>query len=136
MAAPDRDAEPRTHMLGTYLRAQRKLADLSLRQLADMAQVSNAYLSQIERGLHQPSVKVLRSIADALKLPGETVLIEAGLIDVVAASSGGARVADGAGDGGTGTEAAIMADPELTSEDKAVLVGLYRNLLHRQSQSA
>ena len=70
MPARDGHPQPPAAVLGSYLRAQRKLADLSLRQLAEMAQVSNAYLSQIERGLHQPSVKVLRSIADALKLPG------------------------------------------------------------------
>ena len=126
MAGPDRDAERPTAVLGTYLRAQRKLADLSLRQLAEMAQVSNAYLSQIERGLHQPSVKVLRSIADALKLPGESLLAEAGLIDTVRASANGI----------TGAEAAILADPDLTPQDKAVLVGLYRNLLQRHQTSA
>ena len=116
-------------MLGSYLRAQRKLADLSLRQLAEMAQVSNAYLSQIERGLHQPSVKVLRSIADALKLPWESVFIEAGLIDATRAPAGADSMS-------TGTEAAILADPELTEQDKTVLVGLYRNLRQRKAQSA
>ena len=68
-------------VLGSYIRGQRQLADLSLRQLAAMTNVSNAYLSQIERGLHQPSVKVLRSIASALNLSGETLLAQAGLID-------------------------------------------------------
>jgi DNA-binding XRE family transcriptional regulator len=58
-------------VLGTHIRAQRQLADLSLRQLAAMTNVPNAYLSQIERGLHQPSVKVLRSIASALNLSGK-----------------------------------------------------------------
>ena len=116
-------------MLGSYLRAQRKLADLSLRQLAEMAQVSNAYLSQIERGLHQPSVKVLRSIADALKLPGESVFVEAGLIDATCAHAGADSMS-------TGTEAAILADPELTEQDKTVLVGLYRSLRQRKAQSA
>ncbi len=116
-------------MLGSYLRAQRQLADLSLRQLAEMAQVSNAYLSQIERGLHQPSVKVLRAIADALKLSGASVLIEAGLID----ASPDPRDLDAASNG---TEAAILADPELTEQDKTVLVELYRNLRQRSASSA
>ena len=136
MAAANRGAEPSTPVLGAYLRAQRKLADLSLRQLAEMAQVSNAYLSQIERGLHQPSVKVLRSIADALKLPGESFLIEAGLIDGDARRTGGAGGVGGTARGPTDTEAAILADEELSVEDKAVLVGLYRNLLQRHSRSA
>ena len=115
-------------MLGSYLRAQRKLADLSLRQLAEMAQVSNAYLSQIERGLHQPSVKVLRSIADALKLPGESVLIQAGLVST--------RPSGTPDDASSGTEAAILADPELTEQDKTVLVELYRNLRQRNARPA
>jgi transcriptional regulator with XRE-family HTH domain len=126
--ARDGPAPPSAAVLGSYLRAQRKLADLSLRQLAEMAQVSNAYLSQIERGLHQPSVKVLRSIADALKLPGASVLVEAGLIDASPAPTGDAA--------STGTEAAILADRELTEQDKTVLVELYRNLRQRHTRPA
>ena len=75
----DTDSADYDGLLGAYIRTQRHLADLSLRQLAAMTNVSNAYLSQIERGLHQPSVKVLRSIADALNLSGETLLARAGL---------------------------------------------------------
>jgi len=114
MAAPNSSAGY-DDVLGTYIRAQRQLADLSLRQLAAMTNVSNAYLSQIERGLHQPSVKVLRSIASALNLSGETLLAQAGLIS---AEPQAAKVAD--------TEAAIVADPELTEQEKQILVGLYR----------
>ena len=62
---------------GAQLRAQRGLARLTLRQLAELAQVSNPYLSQIERGLHRPSVQVIRNIADALGLPPERLLAEA-----------------------------------------------------------
>ena len=102
-------------VLGTYIRGQRQLADLSLRQLAAMTNVSNAYLSQIERGLHQPSVKVLRSIASALNLSGETLLAQAGLINPEPQPP---KVTD--------TEAAIDADPELTEQEKQILVGLYR----------
>ena len=51
--------------LGAFIRTQRKLANLSLRELASLTDLSNAYLSQIERGLHEPSVRVLRSIAQA-----------------------------------------------------------------------
>jgi transcriptional regulator with XRE-family HTH domain len=104
-------------VLGAYIRAQRQLADLSLRQLAGLSNVSNAYLSQIERGLHQPSLKILQSIAKALNLPGETLLTEAGLI--AAAATEGAP--------SPGVEAAIVADPDLTDEEKQVLVGIYRN---------
>lgn len=67
---------------GTYLRAQRQLARLSLRQLAELTRISNPYLSQIERGLHQPSVAVIRSLADALDLSAEDLLAQAaGLVD-------------------------------------------------------
>ena len=129
MPARDGQPPPSTAVLGSYLRAQRQLADLSLRQLAEMAQVSNAYLSQIERGLHQPSVKVLRSIADALKLPGASVLVEAGLIDASPAPTGDDPASNG-------TEAAILADRELTEQDKTVLVELYRNLRQRHARPA
>src|SRR6266511_4354173 len=67
--------------LGAFIRAQRKLADLSLRELAELTDVSNPYLSQLERGLHQPSVRVLKSIAKALNLSAETLLAQAGLLD-------------------------------------------------------
>ena len=64
--------------LGGFIRAQRQLAKLSLRDMATMTSVSNAYLSQVERGLHQPSLKVLHSIADALQLSTEQLLSQAG----------------------------------------------------------
>jgi transcriptional regulator with XRE-family HTH domain len=67
---------------GSYLRAQRQLARLSLRQLAELTRISNPYLSQIERGLHQPSVAVIRALADALDLSPEDLLAQAaGLAD-------------------------------------------------------
>jgi transcriptional regulator with XRE-family HTH domain len=67
---------------GSYLRAQRQLARLSLRQLAELTRISNPYLSQIERGLHQPSVAIIRSLADALNLSAEDLLAQAaGLAD-------------------------------------------------------
>ena len=75
----DPDSAAYDDLLGAYIRTQRQLAALSQRQLAAMTNVSNAYLSQIERGLHQPSVKVLRSIADALNLSGEALLARAGM---------------------------------------------------------
>lgn len=108
--------EQASDVLGTYIRAQRQLADLSLRQLAGLSNVSNAYLSQIERGLHQPSLKVLRSIADALNLSGDALLTQAGLMDP------DEPVAKEV----TGTEEAILADPDLTEAEKQVLVGVYR----------
>ena len=67
--------------LGSFIRTQRKLADLSLRELAEMTEVSNPYLSQLERGLHQPSVRVLKAIANALNVSAETLLVQAGLLE-------------------------------------------------------
>ena len=116
------DADPQMRDLGGYIRLQRQLADLSLRQLADMTKVSNAYLSQIERGLHQPSLRVLRSIADALNLSADTMLAQAGLIGAVAGGEVGAR---------TDTEAAILSDPELSPDDREALVRVYRSLRQR-----
>src|SRR3954467_2081228 len=88
--------------LGEFIRSQRKLAHLSLRDLAERTDVSNPYLSQIERGLHEPSVRVLRSIAKALNLSAETLLAQAGLLQDSDTAGGAA---------GGETEAAIRADP-------------------------
>lgn len=110
--------------LGEYIRVQRQLADLSLRQLARMTQVSNAYLSQIERGLHQPSLRVLRSIADALNLSADTLLAQAGLRNAAARAAEPAEHTD--------TEAAILSDPDLTPEERETLVRVYRGLRGRK----
>ena len=60
--------------LGEYIRAQRQFAQLSQRQLADMADLSDTYMSQLERGLHEPSIRVLRALADSLGLSTEQLL--------------------------------------------------------------
>jgi transcriptional regulator with XRE-family HTH domain len=118
--ADESDPDPQLRDLGGYIRLQRNMADLSLRQLADMTKVSNAYLSQIERGLHQPSLRVLRSIADALNLSADTMLAQAGLLDAVAGSGEPAARTD--------TEAAILSDPDLGPEEREALVRVYRSL--------
>jgi transcriptional regulator with XRE-family HTH domain len=104
--------------LGSYIRMQRQLADLSLRQLADLTKVSNAYLSQVERGLHQPSLRVLRSIADALNLSSDILMSQAGM----------ASARDGENGTVSSTEAAIRADPELGPEERETLLRVYRSL--------
>ena len=109
--------------LGEFIRAQRRLANLSLREMASMTSVSNAYLSQVERGLHQPSLKVLRSIADALQLSTEQLLSQAGWVTATGSASGGS-----AADAG-GTEEAIRRDPRLTPEQRAALLGVYRSFV-------
>ena len=120
--------------LGAFIREQRKQANLSLRQLAERTRLSNPYLSQIERGLHQPSVRVLRAISDALNLSAETLLTQAGLLDALA---GGADLAEPAGAGGAGepdvpdTERAIRADQRLTEDQKSALLVVYRSMLQQ-----
>ena len=77
--------------LGAFIHEQRKRANLSLRQLAELTSLSNPYLSQVERGLHQPSVRVLKAISDALNLSAETMLAQAGLLDAITATGRTAR---------------------------------------------
>lgn len=103
--------------LGDFIRERRQRSRLSLRELSSLSKVSNAYISQIERGLHQPSVRVLRAIADALELSSEQMMLYAGL------SSAGAEP-EPTGD----TERAIAHDPRLSETDKATLLALYQRL--------
>ena len=93
---------------------------MSLRELAERTQVSNPYLSQVERGMHEPSVRVLRSIAKALNVSAETLLAQAGLLE--------GEEADGvAGSAAGDTESAIRADTRLSSEQKEALLAVYRS---------
>jgi transcriptional regulator with XRE-family HTH domain len=101
--------------LGDFIRVQRQLADLSLRQLAELSDVSNAYLSQVERGLYRPSAQVLKSIADALNLSAETLYSRAGLLDDEAAAPSQ-----------TSVEEAIRLDERLTGDQKETLLRIYR----------
>ena len=113
--------------LGAFIRAQRKMANLSLRQLADLTSLSNPYLSQIERGLHQPSVRVLKAISDALNVSAETLLAQAGLIDHDQEPAFAAD--DAAAQGVPGTEDAIRADERLSDEQRAALIAVYRSMV-------
>ena len=120
--------EAQREALGAFIRSQRRMANLSLRQLAELTHLSNPYLSQVERGLHQPSVRVLKAISDALNLSAETLLAQAGLIDAVTAdpASADASQADASA---LLTEDAIRADGRLTQEQKAALIAVYRSML-------
>ena len=109
--------------LGAFIRNKRKLANLSLRQLAERTKLSNPYLSQIERGLHQPSVRVIRLISDALNLSTETLLAQAGLLHREAASSDSAEASP------PDIEAAIRAEHRLTEEQKSALIAVLRSML-------
>src|SRR5206468_4675271 len=108
----DDNAQRQLQALGDFIKAQRKLAELSLRELAARTNVSNPYLSQIERGLHEPSVRVLKAIAGALNLSAETLLRQAGLLD------GDDDLDDGEA---RSTAAVIVADDNLHPEQRAAL---------------
>jgi transcriptional regulator with XRE-family HTH domain len=99
--------------VGRYIREQRRQAELSLRKLASQAGVSNPYLSQIERGLRQPSARILKDIAKALRISAETLYVRAGILD------DDAEAID--------LEVAILRDPHLTERRKQVLIDVYRS---------
>ncbi|MEV0225802.1 helix-turn-helix transcriptional regulator [Streptomyces sp. NPDC050704] len=101
--------------LGEYLREQRRNAQLSLRQLAEAAGVSNPYLSQIERGLRKPSAEVLQQVAKALRISAETLYVRAGILDAE-------RDRDE-----VETRAVILADPTLNERQKQVLLQIYES---------
>jgi transcriptional regulator with XRE-family HTH domain len=117
----DRDAV--WNSVGEFIRGQRELANLSLRQLADIAKISNPYLSQIERGLHKPSADVLKNLASALKISAETMYAQAGLLDAASGSR--------AGEGTIDVEAAIRVDARLSQDQKETLVRIYRGFVER-----
>jgi transcriptional regulator with XRE-family HTH domain len=98
--------------LGEYLREQRRSAQLSLRQLADAAGVSNPYLSQIERGLRKPSAEILQGIAKGLRISAETLYVRAGILDETGESD---------------LEAAILNDQTITERQKQTLLDVYRS---------
>jgi transcriptional regulator with XRE-family HTH domain len=108
--------------LGDFIRAQRELANLSLRQLAEMTKVSNPYLSQVERGLYKPSAEVLKSIAGALQISAETMYNQAGLLDDDAGTKGH--------DAGR-VEQAIHGDSRLSKDQKDTLLRIYRGFIER-----
>jgi transcriptional regulator with XRE-family HTH domain len=105
--------------LGDFIRKRRKLANLSLRQLAERTTLSNPYLSQIERGLHQPSVRVLKLLAGALNVSAETLLSQAGLLD-------------GTPPDRSPVQAAISADERLSEAQKAALLAVYHSMIQQQ----
>jgi transcriptional regulator with XRE-family HTH domain len=111
--------------VGEFIRTQRELANLSLRQLADIAKVSNPYLSQIERGLHKPSADVLKNIASALRISAETMYAQAGLLDDAGAGKAGRSL--------DGVEQAIRRDARLTADQKETLARIYRGFVEHST---
>jgi transcriptional regulator with XRE-family HTH domain len=115
--AVDPGARRQLEALGAFIRTQRTQAELTLRELAARADVSNPYLSQVERGLHEPSVRVLKAIAGALNLSAESLLVQAGVLE---------------GDEGQRAPTvpeAIDADPRLSADQRAALKSVYRSFV-------
>ena len=104
--------------LGDFIRSQRELTHRSLRQVAEAAKISNAYLSQVERGIYKPSADVLRAIADALDISKDTLYRQAGILDPTDEPSGR-----------TDVETAIRLDERLTDAQKDALLQVYRGFL-------
>ncbi len=100
--------------LGEFLRDQRKSAQMSLRQLAEQAGVSNPYLSQIERGLRKPSAEILQQIAKGLRISAEQLYVRAGILDERTESD-------------LAVESALIADPAITERQKRALLEIYRS---------
>jgi transcriptional regulator with XRE-family HTH domain len=97
--------------LGDYIREQRNSSQISLRQLARLAGVSNPYLSQIERGLRKPSAEILQQIAKALRISAEALYVQAGILEER--------------DGDSDVPASILGDTTITERQKAVLLEIY-----------
>ncbi|MEL6892144.1 MAG: helix-turn-helix domain-containing protein [Actinomycetota bacterium] len=116
-SADPTDSEPTNGLgaFGDFIRTQRRLADLSQRELARISEVSDAYLSQLERGLHEPSVRVVNAISSALNLPSDKLLgFLGGQVDA---------------DDGPATEAAILTDDRLTDAQKQSLLDVLNAFL-------
>lgn len=112
------------NVLGSFIRAQRQMANLSLRQLSALTQVSNPYLSQVERGLSEPSVRVLKSIAEALNVSAEAMFEQAGLVDSPKEPDDYA------------SEQALRADRRLTESQKRALLTVYRSYIEANGYGA
>jgi transcriptional regulator with XRE-family HTH domain len=110
---PKEQAKRSSAAIGEFIREQREQAQVSLRQLARLAGVSNPYLSQIERGLRKPSAEILQQIAKALRISAEQLYVQAGILDV--------RPGD------PELIAAILADGGLAERQKQVLIEIYES---------
>jgi len=106
--------------LGNHIREQRRQAELSVRKLADMAGVSNPYLSQIERGLKRPSAEILQQLARALEVSAESLYVRAGILDEESRSD---------------LVATIRAQSDLSTDQKQVLIRIYESFVAENSNN-
>jgi transcriptional regulator with XRE-family HTH domain len=108
--------------IGEYIRQQRERANISMRQLASAAGVSNPYLSQIERGLRRPSAEILQQIAKGLRISAEALYVQAGILEDRYSESG--------------VRTAVLADPGLTERQKQVLLEIYESFRKETAEEA
>lgn len=120
MTEEDRVPEKGKSEIGEFIRAQRLAAEVSIRQLADRAGVSNPYLSQIERGLRKPSAEVLGQIAKALRLSAEVLYVQAGILEV----RPGSPVRD-----------SLIADTAITERQKRALLDIYESFRRENAET-
>ncbi|MGA9873473.1 MAG: helix-turn-helix transcriptional regulator [Rhodococcus sp. (in: high G+C Gram-positive bacteria)] len=106
--------------IGSYIRSQREAAQVSMRQLATRAGVSNPYLSQIERGLRKPSAEVLTQIAKGLRVSSEALYVRAGFLE----ERPHGPVRD-----------ALLGDTEITDRQKHVLMEIYDSFRRENEQA-
>ena len=111
-------ANSKVGSLGDYIKEQRRFAQFSLRQLAEVTGVSNPYLSQIERGLRKPSAEVLQQIAKALRISAEALYVRAGILEV--------RDSDRS-DGDRSVAEALLSDSSITERQKRALLDIYES---------
>ncbi len=113
-------SEGKTPDLGAFIREQRRMAEMSLRKLSEVAGISNPYLSQIERGLRKPSAEILQQIARGLSISAETLYVQAGILDEDSERSD--------------LIAAIRAAPELNDGQKKALIEVYKSFVGGSAQ--
>ena len=107
--------------IGSFIRAQREAAQVSVRQLAEKAGVSNPYLSQIERGLRKPSADVLSQIAKALRVSAEVLYVQAGILEPSE---------------GSGVRDAVIGDTAITERQKQALLDIYTSFVQQNEADA
>jgi transcriptional regulator with XRE-family HTH domain len=117
---PKEQAKKGSQAIGEFIREQREQAQVSLRQLARLAGVSNPYLSQIERGLRKPSADILQQIAKGLRISAEQLYVRAGILET--------RIGD------PGVATAILSDDGLGERQKQVLIDIYESFRRENAQ--
>ena len=121
--APDDAVTRQLQSLGAFIHSQRTQAQLTLRELSERTNVSNPYLSQIERGLRKPSAEILQQIAKGLRISAEQLYVRAGILDERTESD-------------LAVESALLADSAITERQKRMLLEIYRSFRAENAHDA